>query len=169
MSRARDLANFIGSPATTVTSNLPSGSVLQVVGTANATNLSQSGDTTNMEAAISQAITPSATSSKILVIGAIEINLYAVNRVDADIDVARTVGGTTTVLEDAYLYNLHGSGTLYPYHSDKMPFMILDSPNTTSEVTYSIRFKQGQSSGTVYACTANSLGSSNLTCQEIKG
>ena len=150
--------------------SLPTGSVLQVVGTVNATNLSQSGDTSNMEAAVSQAITPSATSSKILVIGAIELNLYAVNRVDATVDLVRTVGGVTaSSLDYNTLYNLHGSGTYYPYHSDKMPFMFLDSPNTTSEVTYSIRFKQGSSSGTVYACTANSLGKSNLTCQEIKG
>ena len=59
-----------------------------------------------MEAAISQAITPSATSSKILVMGAIELNLYATVRVDADIDLVRVVGGTkSTVLEDNYLYN----------------------------------------------------------------
>ena len=45
-----------------------------------------------MEAAISQAITPSATSSKILVIGAIEIHLYASVRVDATVDFVRIVG-----------------------------------------------------------------------------
>ena len=50
-----------------------------------------------------------------------------------------------------------------------MPFMFLDSPNTTSEITYAIRFKQGGSSGTIYSCTANGLGASNLICQEIKG
>ena len=42
--------------------SLPTGSVLQVVGTVNATNLSQSGDTSNMEAAVSQAITRSSWS-----------------------------------------------------------------------------------------------------------
>ena len=130
--------------------SLPSGSVLQV-------------------AAISQAITPSATSSKILVIGAIEIHLYASVRVDATVDFVRIVGGATTGLDSNTLYNLHGSGTYYPYESDKMPFMFLDSPNTTSEITYAIRFKQGGSSGTIYSCTANGLGASNLICQEIKG
>jgi len=149
--------------------SLPSGSVLQVVGGINHTDLAQSGDTTNMEAAISQAITPSATSSKILIIGAIEIHLYASVRVDATVNFWRTVGGANTTLDYTTLYNLHGSGTLYPYEADKIPFMHLDSPNTTSEVTYSLRFRQGSSSGTVYTCTANGLGASNLICQEIKG
>ena len=152
-----------------VIDRLPTGSVLQVVGGINSTNVSQGGDTTNMEAAISQTITPSSTSSKIVIIGAIELNLYAVNRVDATVDFVRIVGGSTTGLDSNTLYNLHGSGTYYPYESDKMPFMFLDSPNTTSEITYAIRFKQGSSSGTVYSCTANGLGASNMICQEIKG
>ena len=105
-----------------------------------------------------------------MVLGAIELNLYAVTRVDATVDLVRTVGGVTaSALDYNTLYNLHGSGTYYPYHSDKMPFMFLDSPSTTSEITYSISFRQGTSSGTIYACTANSLGQSNMILQEIKG
>ena len=46
--------------------------------------------------------------------------------------------------------------------------MHLDSPNTTSQVTYSLRLRQGTSSGTVYSCHANGLGASNIVAQEIK-
>mgnify|MGYP005680339169 CR=1 FL=1 len=159
-----------GSIATQVSSSLPSGSVLQVVTTApNFTDVSQVGDTTNMDSAISVTITPSSSSNKILLLGAIEIHMYASARVDGFVDLARTISSTTSVLDYVTVYNLHGSGSYYPYHSDKVPFMHLDSPNTTSAVTYDLRLKQGASSGTVYACHANGLGASNIVAQEIKG
>tara|TARA_R100000773_G_C4213546_1_gene112570 strand:- start:66 stop:584 length:519 start_codon:yes stop_codon:yes gene_type:complete len=159
-----------GSIATQVSSSLPSGSVLQVVTTSpNFTDVSQVGDTSNMDSAISVAITPTSTSNKILLLGALELHLYAVTRVDAYVELHRTIGGTTTTLDYVTVYNLHGSGSYYPYHSDKVPFMNLDSPNTTSAVTYSLTFRQGASSGTVYSCHANGLGASNIVAQEIKG
>ncbi|QDP53845.1 MAG: hypothetical protein GOVbin3332_29 [Prokaryotic dsDNA virus sp.] len=160
--------NFTGSGQGAVT--LPSGSVLQVVSTApNFTDVSQVGDTSNMDSAISVTITPTSASNKILILGAIEIHLYAVTRVDAYVELHRTIGGSSTTLDYVTIYNLHGSGSYYPYHSDKSPFMHLDSPNTTSAVTYSLTFRQGASSGTVYSCTANGLGASNIVAQEIKG
>ena len=159
--------NFTGSGQGAI--SLPSGSVLQTVSTApNFTDVNQVGDTTNMEAGISVSITPTSASNKILIIGALELHLYAVNRVDGFTDLARTIGGTSTVLDYVTVYNLHGSGSYYPYHSDKVPFMHLDSPNTTSQVTYSLRLRQGTSSGTVYSCHANGLGASNIVAQEIK-
>ena len=63
--------NFGGSGQGAV--SLPSGSVLQTVSTApNFTDVSQVGDTSNLESAISVNITPASTSNKILVLGAIE-------------------------------------------------------------------------------------------------
>ena len=159
--------NFGGSGQGAV--SLPSGSVLQTVSTApNFTDVSQVGDTSNLESAISVNITPASTSNKILVLGAIELHLYASNRVDAYVELHRIVGGSIVSLDNTVLYNLHGSGSYYPYESDKIPFMHLDSPSTTSQVTYSLTFRQRASSGTVYSCNANGLGASNIVAQEIK-
>ena len=148
---------------------LPTGSVLQVVGTTNDTDVSRVGNTTMIDS-ISQVITPSSTSSKIQVIGNHHYTLYAQTWSQMKVRLIRTVGGTdTSLLGENYLMAIHGSGSLYPYDLGGLPMNILDSPNTTSEITYHIQFAQHAASGLHYHCHANHYGTSSLTLMEIKG
>lgn len=148
---------------------LPAGSVLQVVNATNATTVNQKGQTSTYADGVSVSITPTSSSSKILVQGSMDTVLYATQRVDMTLRLLRNVDSTDTTLETKTLHNLHGSGTYYPYESDNVPFFWLDSPATTSEITYKVQFRQGSSSGTVYSCHANTLGTSIVTVMEIAG
>ena len=53
-------------------------------------------------------------------------------------------------------------------HGQFINFNYLDSPNTTSEITYKLQIRKGTSSGTVYHCIGNAMGQSHLMLQEIK-
>ena len=156
--------NFGGSGQGAVST--PSGGIVQTVQGIGSAQLSQTGQTSTYADAVSLTITPTSASNKILLIGHINILLYASVRVDATVQLGRD---SSTVLQQNTIYNLHGSGTLYPYTAQNYPFHYLDTAyNTTNQLTYRIKFRQGTSSGTVYHCHANSLGNSRLIAQEIK-
>ena len=159
--------NFTGSgQGALATSDMPSGSIIQTVQGKGTANVNQTGQTSTYADAVSLTITPTSASNKILLIGHINILLYASVRVDATIQLGRD---SSTTLQQNTLYNLHGSGTLYPYTAQNYPFHYLDDAyNTTNQLTYRIKFRQGTSSGTIYHCHANSLGNSRLIAQEIK-
>ena len=93
-------------------------------------------------------ITPSATSSKILYTGSLYL---ASSSSEANFRLKRTIGGTATDIgvssvldDDADGTFAHGGGSRYGGQS----FEFLDSPNTTSAITYSIRWRVH--SGTTY-------------------
>ena len=93
-------------------------------------------------------ITPSATSSKILYTGGLYL---AGSSSEANFRLKRTIGGTATDIsvssvldDDADGSFAHGGGSRYAGHS----FEFLDSPNTTSAITYGIRWRVH--SGTTY-------------------
>ena len=148
---------------------LPTGSVLQVVGTTNDVDVSRVGNGTMIDS-ISQVITPSSTSSKIQVIGNHHFTLYAQTWSQMKVRLIRTVGGTdTSLLGENYLFAQHGSGSYYPYDLGGLPMNILDAPSTTSEITYHIQFAKHGSSGLLYHLHANHYGTSSLILMEIKG
>tara|TARA_B100000941_G_C28404498_1_gene499956 strand:+ start:395 stop:910 length:516 start_codon:yes stop_codon:yes gene_type:complete len=158
-----------GSIATQVSSSLPSGSVIQVVGTTNDVDVSRTSSTT-MTDSISQVITPSSASNKIVVVGNHHYTLYAQTYAQMKVRLIRTVGGSdTSLLGDNYLFAQHGSGSRYPYDLGGMPMNILDAPSTTSEITYHIQFAKHGSSGYLYHLHANHYGTSSLILMEIKG
>ena len=160
-------AGATGGVLSSVSANdLPAESILQTVQGIGSANVDQTGQTSTYADAVSLTITPTSASNKILLIGHINILLYASVRVDATIQLGRD---SSTVLQQNTIYNLHGSGTLYPYTAQNYPFHYLDtSYDTTNQLTYRIKFRQGTSSGTVYHCHGNSLGNSRLIAQEIK-
>ena len=152
---------------TSVTANdLPAGSVLQML--ENRTGTDVNNTTTSYTDCITLNITPSSSSNKIAVYAALDVLLYASVRVDAVVRLAKVIGGAISNVSERTIYNLHGSGTYYPYTTDATPFLVLDSPSTTSEITYKLQIRKGTSSGTVYHCIGNAMGQSHLMLQEIK-
>ena len=152
---------------TSVTANeLPAGSVLQMLETRTGSDVNNT--STSYTDCLVLNITPSSSSNKIAVYAALDVLLYASVRVDAVVRLAKVIGGAISNVSERTIYNLHGSGTYYPYTTDATPFLVLDSPNTTSEITYKLQIKKGTSSGTVYHVRGNAMGQSHLMLQEIK-
>jgi hypothetical protein len=136
---------------------MPSGSVLQVKQMTTSTETSITG-TTYTDTAFTLSITPKATTSKILVIWESEVTMTG----DGSFDM-RLRRGTTEVFKpfnDAINFgssNQHGMGFSFNY---------LDSPATTSSVTYTVQASEG-GSGTFKLPSESGKGS--LTLMEIAG
>jgi hypothetical protein len=140
--------------------DMPSGSVLQVVSAATGADTTFSSSSyTNM---IGATITPTTSSSKILVI-------YNVNS-------TWKPGSETSAEANCYLYK-NGSGLIHldgitPYNNaaignsaGSIAGTYLDSPNTTSAITY--EFRISMSSGSLRINTEG--GTSAMTLLEIAG
>ena len=176
----------------------PSGSVLQTVTATDGTAASYaSTDSANPETMISGSITPSATSSKILLIGFLSIGgLYSSYSGTYHYIGIRLKRGTTVIGEPtdmSTLTTMHGgdASSARGMHStakdagysaskvQSVPFHWVDSPSSTSSLTYNI---QGvvEKDGSAYTMTKNGGGynynndelhiaTCNLTLMEIKG
>jgi len=138
---------------------LPSGSVLQTKSVKYQTSMVTS-STGYVDSGLSLSITPTSTSSKILVIVnqsispiTVGTNTYARGRV---------LRGTTEINADQRLLLNHRYG--HTYYS----VSILDSPATTSSVTYKVQVGTGNSSYSVEAQHA-ALRPSTITVMEIAG
>lgn len=136
---------------------LPStGKVLQVVSTALDTTLSISSSSTSAFAdltGLAATITPAATSSKILIFGhtvvassvraTIHTSIFRGSTKLGAANVSNRVGGTTATLPT--------NATIYALEMHTVPFTYLDSPSSTSALTYQIKGTLGSSySGTLY-------------------
>ena len=121
-----------------------SGSVLQVKQTTK-TDVQSIQSTTLLEIGdLNLTITPSSTSSKILLMAAPSLSCYG----HADAKLTRTVGGTATDLLKGdqvgsnrirshwHAYKVTNFNTTYENETAVMHY--LDSPNTTSEITYKV-------------------------------
>jgi len=154
---------------TILTSNSSVGKILQVKQTFKNDAASISSGTFADISGLTVSITPSATSSKILYIGSLYL---ASSSSEANFRLKRTIGGTATDIgvssvldDDADGSFAHGGGARYGEHS----WQFLDSPNTTSAITYGIRWRIH--SGTTYlnrTWDANWFhGASAITVMEI--
>jgi hypothetical protein len=118
------------------------GKVLQVIqgttttGTSNSTN-------TYADTTLSATITPSAATSKILVM-VNQIIQKSNGNVDNSVDL-RIVRGATTILESTYI--LYTGTTLTSYSIASLVY--LDSPNTTSATTYKTTFRNAVNAASV--------------------
>jgi len=132
------------------------GKVLQVVSTFNSTNYSTS--SASYQDGFSASITPSSASNKILVIG-------HTGSCDSD-----TAGNniTITVFRDATdlaAGNFFAGAKFESANAlGNISFVNLDSPNTTSSTTYTVKFKKGAGGGSVYL---NNSGKNSITLMEI--
>ena len=146
---------------------MPTGSVLQVVNfrspdTGNVTTTS----TSYVDTGIAATITPTSTSSKILVIA----NLNGVYKSNSDNSVStKLLRGSTdigTILESM---NVYTASTIAAAAGSSISY--LDSPNTSSAVTYKVQFKSINGS-TVYInirWNGENTTHSTLTLMEIQG
>jgi hypothetical protein len=138
-------------------SQLPAGSVLQVLSDVNTNDFSTSSQNVFVTTSQSLSITPSSASNKILVMfNARSVTTLAANTA-IDIEVRRS--GTTICKGGYYTATVSGNQTV--------PFGViqsLDSPATTSSVTYEVFAAEGGVPGTV-GLNADRV----LTLMEIAG
>ena len=162
---------------TAVTSaGLPAGSVLQVQSVTKTDVFSHSTSTYADVTGLTVSITPSSTTSKILISGHITTGgndrspRLVLLRGSTPICISTETGGNVSILSDARTGNVR--------HGVSNGFSFLDSPSTTSEVTYKWQIKEGNSSGTVYVnktgftdsgIDANENATSTITLMEIAG
>lgn len=145
---------------TLVTSNaMPTGSVLQVVSATSQSAQATTTSTSYVTTGFSASITPSSSSNKVLVL------LSALGRNgsgggQAFYTMYRGATDLASVRSFKQLYN-PSAGVL----DGAIDMSILDSPSSTSSVTYTVYFKG--SAGTTYFGLDNSMVS--LTLMEIKG
>jgi len=143
------------------TTTLPTGSVLQVVNF-NVSDTTASTSATWADTSTTLAITPSSTSSKILV----QANINGLDKSSTNTWLAlRLVRGSTTLIQfegqagytaAASASSVAGSSTSY-----------LDSPSSTSAVTYKVQMRNPPATSTVYIGSSASI--STITLMEIAG
>ena len=162
------------------------GKILQVVSLHNDQYATHSNTNVDAQAQIlSQAITPSATSSKILLMGGVQVSTNTSSAQYYGLSIYR---GSTVIGEgDKSSWNtgvgeFHSSSSYnnYSQADDKLQIHFVDSPNTTSATTYNIKcwinhFSSSLSNTTLvingggynYNNKETGIGSSNLTLMEI--
>ena len=162
---ASQIATVNASTVTTGTlpgARLPTGSVLQVVHTTYTTQQSST-STSYADSGLSASITPTSSSSKILVIVSHNGNL--VTGAQNAIANFRLLRGSTSIINDfAALGNsLNNIEVVYGAASASY----LDSPATTSSTTYKTQFKNKYGAGTVFTNAYDA--SATMTLLEIAG
>jgi len=148
-------------------SQMPAGSVLQVVHGAYSTQMSTTSGSTWVATGAEITITPTSSSSKILVMFNQHIR---VDKANNDIGIGFSIRrGTTTVWSTPSaiaFYSYNGTDSVQNDKRLYQPLTYLDSPNTTSATTYSTRLIE-YGSGTAYAQTDSSP--TMMTLMEIAG
>lgn len=138
--------------------NWGAGGVLQVVSAATTTNTSTTSASYVAVTNLTASITPSSTTSKILVL--VNMNLYGSN--------SSTEGAVTIYRAGADLTAGAGFADTYTGSSDfiiQAPMMYLDSPSSTSSVTYAVYIKRTQGAGTLQTSLRGTT--STITLMEI--
>jgi hypothetical protein len=147
--------------------SLPTGSVLQVVSTNKNDTFSTSSTTFTDVTGLSVSITPTSTSSKILVV--VDTN-YSPSGTSTLV-VFNLVRDSTNIAQPATASTYTGSFVAYTNAADTMltpSFNFLDSPATTSATTYKIQVRIN--SGTMYLnrrFTTDTASTSTITVMEI--
>ena len=154
-----------GSSAITA-SQLPVGSVLQVV---SATYSTQTGinSTSYVDTGLSASITPSSSSSKILIIiGQTMITSRATASIFAAINIVR---GATQVMEILRANGIEAgtSGAGFFTNFGVVGFSYLDSPATTSSTTYKTQAKVNSTANSGYGEAQSGGATSTITLMEI--
>tara|TARA_R100001463_G_scaffold82666_1_gene137315 strand:- start:326 stop:832 length:507 start_codon:yes stop_codon:yes gene_type:complete len=112
---------------------------------------------------LSQAITPSASSSKVLIMGYIKFSIGTTNG-DRGLGL-RIRRDTTAIQTSATLYDLYHKSTNSDFtDGGRFPFMYLDSPSSSSEITYSVRLGVWNSQSLTIQGDSNP---SQIQCWEI--
>ena len=151
------------SAITALPAAITTGKVLQVVNAHTGTQVT-SNSATYADTTLTASITPSATSSKILVLiqqsfGKSGANTYGNIRVYRDsTEIGGAVAGRSIGYDQETGANYIGIGLAYSYQ---------DSPSSTSSLTYKTQFNNDQATGTTKVQTDS--GQSYMTLMEIAG
>ena len=138
--------------------SMPSGSVLQVINASTSTSVGNAGSGW-ADAGIVATITPSSTSSKILIL--VDGQGFEINQTSIGF-ATRLLRGSTSLSE----FNQYASYT-YLNNTTNVGINYLDSPSTTSATTYKVQVIRSGASGTARAQANGSM--STITLMEIKG
>ena len=186
MSNARNLANLLGTGSVVPTSKMPTGTVLQVKNAVKTDTFSTLSTTPVVVTGLTVDITPTSTSSKILICA--DVHYSGDSGIDST-TLSLGKGGSvmTGFIADAAgnrprgaMHGFSGDGATSGtnnemYHSS---VQCLDSPNTTSSTTYSVMMRTANGSATQYVnrtmSDRNTVGYdsravSTLTVMEIAG
>ena len=169
---------IVTSASSLTASQMPTGSVLQVV-SATKTDTASTGSSTFADiTGLSVSITPSSASNKILIIAS--INLGWDNTI-AKVGSRIMRDSTAIAVGDTAGSRIRLSGYLYAGVTCETPFVVsvnfLDSPSSTSALTYKWQFSALDNAGTVYVnrgttdVNSTNVGRtvSSITVMEIKG
>jgi hypothetical protein len=172
---APNLQSKISAPNLT----LPSGSVVQVVSSTKTDTFSTS-NTAYTATGLSASITPSSTSSKVLVVINAQVgftsNGYGALQLFRDGSVVTgSIGDAAgSRLRSSSGNTIYSNGTL---NVDSMTITYLDSPSSSSSITYELYMRRGGESATLYLNRSGSdadnenhvRGASSITLMEIAG
>jgi len=154
-------------------SSMPTGSVLQVTQGVLTSTFSFTGSTTWTDTGVTANITPSSTSSKILVMVSCALGM-SVSAVNVRLRIVRdgsTVVGSPTGGGDSFSHREQNqSGNLYTRFLES--YQYLDSPSSTSQETYKVQMYRNTSTGTAYLNRGDADQSrqySTITLMEIAG
>jgi len=142
--------------------NLPAGSVLQVVQGTTSTSATTTGST-YIDTNLSASITPSSADSKVLVVVTQDSAIFG----NSTGDTFNAIGllRDATLLKEAKIGTKNNSATVEAVMSTT-GIVYLDSPNTTSSVTYKTQLKA--TSGTAFV-QYSSFNDSQIVLMEIAG
>ena len=138
----------------TILTTASAGSVIQTVTVNKTDTFSLSSQTWTDITGLSVSITPSSVSNKILVLASVAIGSstdFAYIRLDRNgtvIDIGDAASNRPRVTGAFGNYNSSGAGVVYDM--SQVPVMYLDSPATTSSVTYKFQMRSGSSAAAVY-------------------
>jgi hypothetical protein len=135
--------------------------ILQVVNAVTTTSVSTT-SATYADTTLSASITPQSTSSKIIV--AYSQNVYSNgSATGGDIQLVRNLPSANTVLQtNRDITYGNASGTL-----GQFTFFYVDSPNTTSAITYKTRFNRSNGVNTIFVQANTTTGESNIILMEV--
>ena len=135
------------------------GNVLQVVQAETTTEVGTTG-TSYIDTGITASITPSSTNSKILITYSLQQFFAAATGFGS----IKLVRDTTDIKEHGY-QGYAGSSTVM----GQATYQQLDTPSTTSSITYKVQFKSNGSNVICQYDDANGDGISTITLMEIAG
>tara|TARA_R100000541_G_C1868844_1_gene80479 strand:- start:234 stop:776 length:543 start_codon:yes stop_codon:yes gene_type:complete len=168
------------------TSGLPTGSVLQVVNTTKTDTFTGTNSSFTLVTGLAASITPSSTSNKILVLVSVSGNRNRSNSELGQFTIFRTGVGSAANLINAASVGSRNSGftggvqmgdTNGAANMEVYSTTIQDSPSSTAELTYEVRFRNAGSSEVTFVNrsetdtdgASGTRGVSTITLMEIAG
>ena len=159
------LPSSSGTILTSATGSLPAGTVVQVASAVKTSTASTASITYADLSGLSVSITPSKSTSKILV-------LYTIN-CSHNVNTGIWVEARRDTTSISTNWGYYGQPTNFTYSGFPMTIAVLDSPSTTSAITYSLRWRSDVNGFTSYLNRSENGGqtgfSSTITVMEVLG